>query len=255
MNSDVDPPTEGEELRREAAEIIRRRHRGLPAYRAARLPVHASPDLEMAEQGLAEARGHFAARRFAEALLQADAVTGHATAHTRLWEEGMILRAQVYLEQRSFQAARDSLRRILSRNPGHVEARLHMADSFRRTHQYQQAIKLYVETIPLIADPEERSRWYVTLADTYTANGQPHMARRVLRRTERPGVLTSTERARAAFSVLIPDSPAAWIILALSLGASAYVASTYPWPVTLLTVALCMVLYGVVQWVRTPLLK
>lgn len=248
-NSDPKSP---ETLRREAVEISKRRHRGLPAYRANNLPIHAESDPETAAKALAEGRALLKEKKLAAAMLKADTVRGRATVGSELWADGMTLRAEVYMEQGAIQSARDTLRRVLHQNEGYVPARLLMAESYRRIGMYPKAIELFLEAIPLLPDPTERTQWQKVLADSYIANGQPALARKVLRVAENPEAMGIETRLKTAAALLIPASPVAWLMLIIILVISLLAMINFSTPVNVLIVVGCVALYGTVQWIRVP---
>ncbi len=249
--SDSDPKS-ADDLRREAVEINRRRHRGLPAYRANNLPIHAESDPETAALALTEGRALFAEKRFAAAMLKADTVRGLAPVGSELWADGMVLRADVYLAQGSVQSARETLRRVLHQNEGNVPARLLVAESYRRAGMNSKAIELFLAAIPLLPDPAERTRWQRLLADAYIADGQPAMAQRVLRVAEKPDELPLGMRVKAALALLMPHSPLAWLLLAAALLISLFAIANFSAPVYVLIIIGCVLGYGFVQWVQVP---
>jgi len=256
-NADNDPnptpmPKNPDTMRREAVDITKRRYRGLPAYRAHNLPIHAESDPITAAQALEEGRALLKEKKLAAAMLKADTVRGLASVGSELWADGMTFRAEVYLEQGSVQSARDTLRRVLHQNEGYVPARLLMAESYRRIGMYPKAIQHFLETIPLLPDPAERSQWQKVLADTYIANGQPALARKVLRVVEKPEALGMETRLKTAAALLLPDTAVAWMLLVLVLGISLMSFATFPTPINVLIVIGCIAVYGTVQWIRLP---
>lgn len=252
-NADSDPtPKTPDTLRREAVEISKRRQRGLPAYRAHNLPIHAESDPETAAKALAEGRELLKEKKLAAAMLKADTVRGRATVGSELWADGMTLRAEVYMAQGAIQSARDTLRRVLHQNEGYVPARLLMAESYRRIGMYPKAIELFLEAIPLLPDPAERTLWQKILADTYIANGQPALARKVLQVAEKPEAMSFETRLKTAAALLLPDTPLAWIVLVAVLLISFLAIINFSPPVYVMIIIGCVLTYGVVQWIRIP---
>lgn len=253
-DSNSDPKTP-DTLRREAVEISKRRQRGLPAYRANNLPIHAESDPETAAKALAEGRILLKEKKLAAAMLKADTVRGRASVGSELWADGMTLRAEVYMEQGAIQSARDTLRRVLHQNEGYVSARLLMAESYRRIGMYPKAIELFLEAIPLLPDPAERTQWQKVLADAYIANGQPALARKVLRVAEKPEAMGMETRLKTAAALLLPDTLIAWLLLVAVLLISLVAIVNFSTPINVLIVAGCVALYGTVQWFRVPKTK
>lgn len=251
------PPTPDEgkspdQLRREAVEIIQRHRRGLPGYRGNAAPPPATAALDSSHQALLEGRQQLQAGNLAEALLRADTAIGLAPSGSDLLADGWTLRGEVCLAQNHVQAARDAFKRALGVNPAHVDARMGMAETFRCVNQHARAIPLYIETIPLMVQTEDRTRLRLLLADSYLAVGQPEAARRVLRTMEGSSTLTPAQKARAALTLLIPSNLRAWLLLLLavtlvlvfSIGSSALAG--------LLAFIISLSTYAAFQWWRTP---
>lgn len=188
-------------------------------------------------------------------MLKADTVRGRASVGSELWADGMTLRAEVYMEQGAIQSARDTLRRVLHQNEAYVPARLLMAESYRRIGMHPKAIELFLEAIPLLPDPAERTQWQKVLADTYIANGQPALARKVLRVAEKPEAMGMETRLKTAAALLLPDTAVAWVVLAVVLAISFMSFATFPTPANVLIVIGCVALYGTIQWIRVPKTK
>jgi tetratricopeptide (TPR) repeat protein len=255
-NADSDPnPKTPDTLRREAVEISKRRHRGLPAYRAHNLPIHAESDPETAAKALAEGQALLKEKKLAAAMLKADTVRGRASVGSELWADGMTLRAEVYMAQGAIQSARDTLRRVLHQNEAYVPARLLMAESYRRIGMYPKAIELFLEAIPLLPDPAERTQWQKVLADTYIANGQPALARKVLRVAEKPEAMGMETRLKTAAALLLPDTAIAWLLLIVVLVISMLAVVNFSAPINVLIVMGSVAVYGMVQWVKVPKTK
>lgn len=191
-------------------------------------------------------------RKLAAAMLKADTVRGRVSAGSELWAEGMCLRAEVYMEQGALQSARDALRRVLHHNEGYVPARLLMAESYRRAALYRKAIELLLEAIPLLPDPTERTRWQKVLAETYIANGQPDMARKVLHLAETPELMGMETRLKTAAALLLPTNALAWMVLVVVLLLALVGSATFAFPTNMLIVLGCVAVYGAVQWIRVP---
>jgi tetratricopeptide (TPR) repeat protein len=255
-NSNPKPkPKDSETMRREAVEISKRRHRGLPAYRGNNVPIHAEADPETAAKALSEGRVLFKEKKFAAAMLKADTVRGRAPVGSDLWAEGMVLRAEVYMEQGAIQSARDTLRRVLHQNEGYVPARLLMGESYRRVGMYPKAIELLLDAIPLLPDPAERTQWQKVLADTYISNGQPALARKVLKVAEKPEALGWETRLKTAAALLLPATPLAWVLLIAVFLISLFAIANFSAPINVLIVLGSVGLYGTLQWVLVPKTK
>ncbi len=251
-NADDPNPKTPDTLRREAVEISKRRQRGLPAYRANNLPVHAESDPETAAKALAEGRALLSEKKLAAAMLKADTVRGRASVGSDLWADGMTLRAEVYMAQGAFQSARDTLRRVLHQNEGFVPARLLMAESYRRIGMYPKSIELFLEAIPLLPEPEQRTRWQKVLADAYIANGQPALARKVLQVAEKPEAMGFETRLKTAAALLLPDTPLAWVVLFGVILISFLAIVNFTAPIYVVVIMGCILAYGIVQWKRVP---
>lgn len=245
----LNPP---EQLRREVVEIIKRRKRDLPGYRGNGAPAPASLTSDKATEALDIGRSFLKKTQFAEALLRADVVIGTAPRESRLLEDGWTLRGEVSLQQGNFQTARHSFQKAMLLNPAHIPARMGMTDTFRKAKQPNRAIPIYLETIPLVQDVEERTRLRCLLADCYLAAGKPEAARRVLRSVESTKGLSTSEKVRAAFTMLAPDSILMWLLLFLLAGVVATFAVDANLVAGFVTLVIGFMLYGALQWWRTP---
>ena len=241
-----------ERLRREVVEIVQRRKRGLPGYRGDGAPAPASSALEKAEEMLDVGRSFLKSEQFAEALLRADIVIGMAPRESRLLEDGWTLRGEVSLQQGNVQTARQAFQQAILLNPAHIPARVGMTETFRKAKQPTRAIPIYLETIPLVQDVEERTRLRFLLADCYLAAGKPEAARRVLRTVESTKGLSASEKMRAAFTMLVPDSMMMWLLLFLLVGVVATFAVDANLVAGFVTFVIGVMLYAALQWWRTP---
>lgn len=241
-----------DQLRREVAEIIRRHKRGLPAYRGEAAPPPVKPELERAEELLSKGRAYLAQKELAEALIQADIAIGMAPAGSQLLPDCWTLRGQIRLQQGNIQTARQAFQQAMLLNPAHIGARLGMAETFRRAHEDARAIPLYIETIPLIRNVEERTRLRLLVADCYVTIGKPEAARRVLRTVESTKGLSSVEKMRAAFTMLIPDNMIMWFILTLLMTIVAAFAIDLNAVAGVMSFIVGIMMYGALQWWRTP---
>ncbi len=241
-----------EQLRREVVQITNRYKRGLPGYRGNGAPAPASSTSDKATEALDSGRVFLKKTQFAEALLRADLVIGTAPRESRLLEDGWTLRGEVSLQQGNFQTARHAFQQATLLNPAHIPARMGMTETFRKAKQPNRAIPIYLETIPLIQDVEERTRLRCLLADCYLAAGKPEAARRVLRSVESTKGLSTGEKIRAAFTMLIPDSMLMWLLLFLLAGVIATFAVDANLVAGLVTFVIGLILYAGLQWWRTP---
>jgi tetratricopeptide (TPR) repeat protein len=240
----------GDELRRQAAEIVQRRKRGLAA-RHALAPI-AEPTPDRARATLVEGRRLFEEGKIAEALIRAEVVIGLAPHGSTVQAEGLILLGDGRLAQGYPQAARASYNRALHIHPGSAEARLKLADVYRRIRQPQRAIPLYIEVLVLIRDPDEAAEVRLDLADTYRAAGRPDAARRVVRISEEVGGLSGTQQVRAARTFLTPDSPVALLMLLIVLALTTWAFREAGALVAFAAFLFGLVLYATIQWWRTP---
>lgn len=255
MSPSQSNPDEGkspEQLRREAVEIIQRHRRGLPGYRGNVAPPPATAALDGTLQALLSGREQLQIGNLAEALLRADTAIGLAPSGSDLLADGWTLRGEVCLAQNHVQAARDAFKRALGVNPAHVDARLGMAETFCRVNQHARAIPLYIETLPLVVQAEERTRLRLLLADSYLAVGQPDAARRVLRTVESAGTLTPAEKLRAALTLLIPGNLRAWLLLLLAVTLVTAFTIGSSTLAGLLAFIISLGTYAAFQWWRTP---
>ncbi len=241
-----------EQLRREVVEIIERRKRGLPGYHGDGAPPPASAALAKAEEALDAGRVFLQNEQFAEALLRADIVIGLAPRNKSLLEDGWTLRGEVCLQQGNLQTARHAFQQAMLLNPAHIQARVGMTETFKKANQPARAIPIYVETIPLVQDVEERTRLRVLLAESYLAAGKPEAARRVLRTLESTNGLSASEKMRAAFTMLVPDNMLMWFLLLLV----ASIVGTFAIDANLIagfiSLVLGVMIYAALQWWRTP---
>lgn len=241
-----------EQLRREVVDIITRRKRGLPGYRGDSAPAPASSPLEKAKETLDIGHSFLKKEQFAEALLRADLVIGMAPRESRLLEDGWTLRGNVSLRQGNVQSARHAFQQAMLLNPAHIPARMGMTETFRKAKQPNRAIPIYLETIPLVQNVEERTRLRCLLADCYLAAGKPEAARRVLRTVESTKGLSAGEKMRAAFTMLLPDSILMWLLLFLLAGVVASFAVDANLVAGFVTLVIGFMLYAGLQWWRTP---
>lgn len=241
-----------DQLRREVAEIIQRHKRGLPGYRGEAAPPPVKAELERAEELLTKGRAFLAKGELAEALIQADTAIGIAPAGSVLLPDCWTLRGKIRMQQGNIQTARQAFQQAMLLNPAHIEARLGTAETFRRANQDARAIPLYIETIPLIRDVEERTRLRLLVADCYVTIGKPEAARRVLRTVESTKGLSIVETMRAAFTMLIPDNMIMWVLLTLLITLVAGFAIDSNAVAGVITFVVGIMMYGALQWWRTP---
>ncbi len=237
------------QLRSEVVEILHRRQRGLPGFRQEGSPQPVRPAAERAAAALAEGRTLFAAGNIAEALLRADTVIGLAGAGSDLMVEGLTLNGEGRLLQENPQAARAAFERCLAINPAHIPARMGLAVAYRRLYRPANAIPIYLETLALVSDPQQRAHLKRLIADTYQEAGKPHAARHVLR-IGSVKQMAPPDRIRAALALLLPATRAEWVGVALLLAALLYLARRGEGAIALLLFAALLALHGMLRWQR-----
>lgn len=240
------------QLRREVVEIVQRRKRGLPGYRGLGAPPAAAAALEKAEEGLNRGRFFLERNQLAEALLRADIVIGLAPRENRLLEDGWTLRGEVCLQKGDIQSARQAFQQAMLLNPAHIAARIGMTETFKKAHQHERAIPIYVETIPLVQEAQKRTRLRLLLAQTYLTVGKPEAARRVLFTVETTRGLSISEKMRAAFTMLVPDSMLMWFLLLFVTSIVGSFAIDANLMAGLTSLVVGVIVYAALQWWRTP---
>lgn len=264
MTSDVAPgsafpamsesPTDSqariERLRNETAEIVKRRQRGLPAYRGNSAPEPVGIERERIESLIEQAREAMRGGRFADALLRADTAIGLAASDELLSAEAWALAGEARLHQGNMQTARAAFSKALVANPAHVEARVGLCRAYRRIGQPERAIPIYVETLALVSDGE-RSALAGELAECYRQAGRPEMAIHVLRQ-EQSGM--AAEVATFTQAILTPNDATGWLLLLAAVASVAYGAlfgGVEGWRLVALAAGVFL-LYAALQWLRQP---
>lgn len=241
-----------EQLRRETAEIVARRQRGLPAYRGNLAPAPATLDRERVEATIAESKTALAAGRFAEALARADTAIGLAGADDLLAAEGWALAGEARLKQGNMGTARTAFTKALTANPAHIRARIGLCHTYRQSHQPERAIPLYMETLPLLPEEgDQRGALLNELSECYREAGQPEMALRVLRQAQPAG---ASGALAVGSSLLAPRDGIGWLLLVTMGAIIAYLAAFTDIASALLVVIalLCVGAYVGLQWLRLP---
>ena len=240
-----------ERLRHETQEIVKRRQRGLPAYRGNNAPEPVSVDRERIEALLAESRASMQGGRFADALLRADTAIGLAAGDELLSAEAWALAGEARLNQGNMQTARAAFGKALVANPAHVEARIGLCRAYRRIGQPERAIPIYLETLALVRDGGERSALAGELAECYRQAGRPDMAIRVLRQ-EQGNV--AAEVATFTQGLLVPRDATSWLLLLALAALNAYaVLVTEVRGATLVGLIVgSAIVYATLQWLRQP---